>query len=158
MISWRNVRKLLLRLIAVVVLLSLIIGFFAWYKLFRQVPQQFANTSAEEYFKYGSIGTEEGKVCRIMYGSFCRGYFLNICRRTGGSTSYWWLCGFWFWLGARARNACWLFQENHRLPAHQHQLCAFVIAPRLEHLLMLCRPLCPRDRRNGAILKPIFDL
>ena len=61
MISWRNVRKLLLRLIAVVVLLSLIIGFFAWYKLFRQVPQQFANTSAEEYFKYGSIGTEEGE-------------------------------------------------------------------------------------------------
>ncbi|KJH71565.1 c-type cytochrome [Aliterella atlantica] len=48
------------RAIATIVLIFLVIvgivGYVGWYNLFREVPQQFA--SAEEQFKYGSIGTE----------------------------------------------------------------------------------------------------
>ena len=43
-------------IIGVVAVLALVIGFTAWYKLFREVDQQIS--SIEEYFKYGSIGTE----------------------------------------------------------------------------------------------------
>ncbi len=39
--------------------IAVVVGFAAWYKLLREVPQQFA--SIEEYYKYGSIGTEEAQ-------------------------------------------------------------------------------------------------
>jgi len=34
------------------------LGSLVWYNLFRERPQQLANESIEEYFKYGSIGAE----------------------------------------------------------------------------------------------------
>ncbi len=43
-------------LIGALVVLAAIIGFVAWYKLWREVPQHF--DSPVERFKYGSIGTE----------------------------------------------------------------------------------------------------
>lgn len=46
------------RLTAILFGIVLLVGGAAWYKLFREVPQQLANGSPEEYFKYGSIGTE----------------------------------------------------------------------------------------------------
>jgi mono/diheme cytochrome c family protein len=48
------------RLIVLVVLGALIAlgGWLAWWKLFRELPQQLASTSGEEQFKYGSIGAE----------------------------------------------------------------------------------------------------
>jgi hypothetical protein len=41
---------------AVVVVLVAILGYMGWYNLFREVDQHF--DSMEEYYKYGSIGTE----------------------------------------------------------------------------------------------------
>ncbi|MDP8942538.1 MAG: cytochrome c [Actinomycetota bacterium] len=48
--------RILLGALAVVVVLAAIVGYGAWYKLFREVPQRF--DSAAERFKYGSIGNE----------------------------------------------------------------------------------------------------
>jgi len=45
------------KLLLIFLIPLLLIAGFVWYKLFREMPQQFA--SEEEYFKYGSIGTEE---------------------------------------------------------------------------------------------------
>jgi len=42
----------------VLMVLGIAIGGVAWVKLFRELPQQLADDSMEEYFKYGSIGTE----------------------------------------------------------------------------------------------------
>ena len=50
-------RRRLLGLLALLMGAGALVGFGAWYKLFRTVPQEFA--SVEEYFKYGSIGTED---------------------------------------------------------------------------------------------------
>ena len=50
-------RKVIIRLVIVVVVLGALVGIFAWYKLFRKVPTHYA--SAEEHFKYGSVGAEE---------------------------------------------------------------------------------------------------
>src|SRR6185436_4137363 len=50
-------RKVIIRLVIVVVILAALLGIFAWYKLFRKVPNVYA--SAEEHFKYGSVGAEE---------------------------------------------------------------------------------------------------
>ena len=36
----------------------MLVGGFAWYRLFREVPQQI-DAGTEEHFKYGSIGTEQ---------------------------------------------------------------------------------------------------
>lgn len=46
--------------ILIVVLLGGIIGYVGWYNLFREVPQQ-RYESAEEHFKYGSIGAEQAE-------------------------------------------------------------------------------------------------
>ncbi len=45
-------------LILVIVVLAAAAG-LAWWKLFREVPQQLADGSVEEQFKYGSIGAED---------------------------------------------------------------------------------------------------
>jgi mono/diheme cytochrome c family protein len=47
------------RILLVLVILVALGGWLTWWKLFRQVPQTLADDSMEEYFKYGSIGTEE---------------------------------------------------------------------------------------------------
>ena len=47
-------------LLSLVVLLA-VLGFLGWWKLFREVPQQLANDSMEEQFKYGSIGAENAQ-------------------------------------------------------------------------------------------------
>src|SRR5499427_8398839 len=47
----------IIRLIVIVVIIGALIGIYAWYKLFRQVPLHYANV--EDQFKYGSIGTED---------------------------------------------------------------------------------------------------
>ena len=53
--------RLLIRLLTVVVIFAMVVGVVLWYKLFRETPQQLADDSPAEYFKYGSIGTEEAE-------------------------------------------------------------------------------------------------
>ena len=48
----------LLRIMVVLLVLIALVGGVVWVKLFREQPQQLADDSMEEYFKYGSIGTE----------------------------------------------------------------------------------------------------
>lgn len=55
----RRIRKLLLRGLLLAVVIAIPLAGIAWYKLFRPLPQNLADESAEEYFKYGSIGAEE---------------------------------------------------------------------------------------------------
>ncbi len=43
----------------VVAIIVVVVGAIAWYKLFREVDQHF--DSMDEYFKYGSIGTEQAQ-------------------------------------------------------------------------------------------------
>lgn len=43
---------------AIAAVLIAMLGSLVWYNLFRERPQQLANESIEEYFKYGSIGAE----------------------------------------------------------------------------------------------------
>ena len=50
-------RKFLLRLLSVVVIVGALVGLLGWYKLFRRVPNVYA--SAEDHFKYGSVGAED---------------------------------------------------------------------------------------------------
>jgi cytochrome c2 len=50
-------RRFLLKLVIVIVMLAGFAGFMAWYYLFREVPV--AHASAEDNFKYGSIGNEQ---------------------------------------------------------------------------------------------------
>jgi mono/diheme cytochrome c family protein len=50
-------RKLIIRLVIVVVIIGAVVGVIGWYKLFRKVPTYYA--SADEHFKYGSVGAEE---------------------------------------------------------------------------------------------------
>lgn len=47
-----------LRILVILVVLIAVVGGFVWFKFFREPPQQLADDSMEEYFKYGSIGTE----------------------------------------------------------------------------------------------------
>lgn len=52
----------IVRWIIALLALVLVIGAVGWYKLFREVEQTWLkNASAEEWFKYGSIGSEEGQ-------------------------------------------------------------------------------------------------
>lgn len=53
----RAKRRFLIKLGIVVAVLAGVLGFMAWYYLFREVPTNYA--SAEENFKYGSIGNEQ---------------------------------------------------------------------------------------------------
>ena len=55
----RNSKQKWGRILVVLVALLALGGWLAWWKLFREVPQALADDSMEEYFKYGSIGTEE---------------------------------------------------------------------------------------------------
>lgn len=47
------------RALPVLVVIGVLLGIGVWYNLFRQEPQVLADDTGEEYFKYGSIGTEE---------------------------------------------------------------------------------------------------
>ncbi|MBK1724581.1 cytochrome c [Thiocystis violacea] len=47
------------RILGVLVVLVALGGGLVWWTLFREPPQQLADDSMEEYFKYGSIGTEQ---------------------------------------------------------------------------------------------------
>jgi len=59
MIAWTAERRRALQITGVVLLLVLaLLGWFAWYKGFRVVPQPPFNT-ADERFMYGSVGAEE---------------------------------------------------------------------------------------------------
>ncbi len=51
--------KIITAIALVVILLVGGLGYFAWYNLFREVPTYYE--SAEEHFKYGSIGTENAE-------------------------------------------------------------------------------------------------
>lgn len=51
----------LVRILLVFVAAGLVVGYVAWRRLFRELPQQFAGDSIEEEFKYGSIGAEEAE-------------------------------------------------------------------------------------------------
>jgi Cytochrome C oxidase, cbb3-type, subunit III len=53
----RGHSKLFWAIVGAVLVMLIVVGFTAWYKLFRVVHQNFA--SIEEQYKYGSIGTEE---------------------------------------------------------------------------------------------------
>lgn len=47
--------------VIVLLLLAVVAGALLWCALFREEPQELADDSIEEYFKYGSIGTEEAQ-------------------------------------------------------------------------------------------------
>ncbi len=49
--------KIITPLVVIIVLLVGIVGYVGWYNLFREVPTYYE--SAEDQFKYGSIGTEQ---------------------------------------------------------------------------------------------------
>ena len=49
-------RRWVLTGLVVLMALTVIVVAVIWFKLFRHVPREFS--SPEEYFKYGSIGTE----------------------------------------------------------------------------------------------------
>ena len=51
--------KKVARVVIVLLILGALLGIWAWSALFREEPQRLADDSIEEYFKYGSIGTEE---------------------------------------------------------------------------------------------------
>jgi mono/diheme cytochrome c family protein len=51
-------RSKVLGIAVILVALIVLIGGIVWVKFFRELPQQLADDSMEEYFKYGSIGTE----------------------------------------------------------------------------------------------------
>ncbi len=53
----KKTKRLIVKLLTVVVILGAILGSFVWYKLFRKVPLHYE--TAEEHFKYGSVGAEE---------------------------------------------------------------------------------------------------
>jgi hypothetical protein len=53
----RATRRFLIKLAIVVAVIAGLSGFLAWYYLFREVPTYYA--SAEENFKYGSLGNEQ---------------------------------------------------------------------------------------------------
>jgi mono/diheme cytochrome c family protein len=50
-----------LRNLIVVGVLAALSGWLVWWKFYRELPQPLADGSMEEYFKYGSIGTEYEK-------------------------------------------------------------------------------------------------
>jgi hypothetical protein len=52
-------RKTWWGLLGILLVVVGVVGFVGWYKLLREVPQQFS--SMEERFKYGSIGTEQAQ-------------------------------------------------------------------------------------------------
>ncbi len=52
----RSTKRFFIKLVIVVVVLGATLGFIAWYHLLREVPTVFA--SAEDNFKYGSLGNE----------------------------------------------------------------------------------------------------
>jgi hypothetical protein len=53
----RRTRRFLIKLGIVLAVLVAVGGFMAWYYFFREVPTHHA--SAEENFKYGSLGNEQ---------------------------------------------------------------------------------------------------
>ncbi len=53
--------KKVVRVLVVLVILAVLVGVAGWFLLFREEPQQLADDSIEEYFKYGSIGTENAQ-------------------------------------------------------------------------------------------------
>jgi RoxA-like, cytochrome c-like len=55
----RNAKQRWGRILLVLLAILALGGGLTWWKLFREVPQVLANNSMEEYFKYGSIGTEQ---------------------------------------------------------------------------------------------------
>ncbi|MEQ9485314.1 c-type cytochrome [Coleofasciculus sp. F4-SAH-05] len=55
----KNLGKTITAIILVIVLLVGSVGYIAWYNLFREVPTYYE--SAEEHFKYGSVGTEKAE-------------------------------------------------------------------------------------------------
>lgn len=55
----RRKKRRLLAIVAVLVVVVVALAAVGWWKLFRQLPQQLADDSMEEVFKYGSIGAEE---------------------------------------------------------------------------------------------------
>jgi mono/diheme cytochrome c family protein len=53
--------KKLVRVLVFLVIVAVLLGVFAWFAFFREEPQQLADDSIEEYFKYGSIGAENAQ-------------------------------------------------------------------------------------------------
>ena len=53
--------KKVVRVVVVLVILAVLAGIAGWFLLLREEPQQLADDSIEEYFKYGSIGTENAQ-------------------------------------------------------------------------------------------------
>ena len=45
--------------VVVLAVIAVLAGWGVWYKFFRELPQDLKDDSVEEYYKYGSIGTEE---------------------------------------------------------------------------------------------------
>lgn len=51
--------RFLRRVLVVLVLIAIVVGFVAWYKFFRHVPEEFAKDTPLVRFNYASIGTEQ---------------------------------------------------------------------------------------------------
>lgn len=61
MVGRTNKKRRVVSILIVLVALLAVLGLGVWWKIFREVPQQLADNSMEEQFKYGSIGAENAQ-------------------------------------------------------------------------------------------------
>jgi hypothetical protein len=74
-------------ILLVLVVLLAVVGVAAWWKLFREEPQQLSNSSMEEQFKYGSIGAENDQGMPFWIFVVLPKMFPEYLPRPGGWTS-----------------------------------------------------------------------
>lgn len=80
--TWRIIRAALL----LIFVCGAIVGVFAWYKFFREVPQTFQ--SEEERFKYGSIGAENDRGLPYLVWLVLPRIFPDFLPGPGGYASF----------------------------------------------------------------------
>jgi mono/diheme cytochrome c family protein len=79
-------KRRLLRVLLVLLVVATVLGIVAWYQLFREVPQP-EFSSAEEAFKYGSVGIEENQGIPYWIWAALPSIFPEYLPRPGGYAS-----------------------------------------------------------------------
>lgn len=77
--------RVIASVVLVFILLAGVVGYVGWYNIFREVPQHF--DSAEEQFKYGSIGTENAQGVPYWIWLVLPRIFPDKLPKPGGYTS-----------------------------------------------------------------------
>lgn len=77
--------RVIASLVLIILLLGGVVGYVGWYNLFREVPTYYE--SAEEHFKYGSIGTEQPQGIPYWIWLVLPRLFPDKLPGTGGYTS-----------------------------------------------------------------------